>query len=618
MKLLLTAFLCMILSIANADPLNFSGNKTVIPGAIETYTITWSNPIALHNANSVYWNVTGGSILSHSSTEITIEWGYPPAWENGTGIIDVSEEFGSQSGTGTVSIINFTEGVLEECSNILGPAAVFVDFGAGANPGPPLPAGSITYPYNPSCAVFSGEYTRTNTTVNCRSAWLQIPQDHTPGDINGYMLLIDGDNNSGEVYRATATGLTDAFQYEFSAYLANLTYPSGSYERPRLQFEIYDLNNNLIQSSGSFPVEYDAGNPWQKLSFMFNLPSGISSVQVVLRNKNNKEDGNDFVVDDLSFAPCYPPILASFSNSNIVTKSYTCNSGNVNLFYKWPTATIPFTNPSFRWQRNNNNPSVWLDISGGTTQNFQITESAGGIYKYRVIAYETSNPSLAVISNEITYFVQKMIVDAKPYNVVNCIPAPFTLIPSYRLQYSDPGAPSAYTFLWSPGTYLNSSTIETPIISLPALPPPPSINSPNAAPPVIRTYNLTVNNTTYSGCIASNVQTVAQHNPRKVAIPNAFTPNGDGNNDFFRPLNIQDYPGSVFRIWNRWGNQTFYSQGPTLANYSWNGFYGGQLAEQGVYTWSVDIKGNGCATNILNSAGSSQSNNPYGNVTLIR
>jgi gliding motility-associated-like protein len=616
MKLLITGLFCLIFSFANADPQNFSGNMSVTPGSTETYTITWGNPIALNNANNVYWYVSGGTILAHSNTEVTVEWGFPPAWENGTGVIDVYEEFGSQQGTCYVSIVNFVEGILETCDGILGPAAVSVNFGAGVNPGQPLPPGSITYAYNASCIIGPGFYAVTNSTVGCNSDWLGLTEDHTPGDINGYMLLVDGDRNSGEVYRTTATGLTQAFRYEFSVYLANLSNPA-IFQEPRLQFEIYDLANNLISASGSFLVGYDPLNPWQKISIMFDVPNGATSVQVVLRNINNDDSGNDFVVDDLSFAPCYPPILASFSNSTIVDKSYICNNGTVNLFSKWPTTTIPFINPSFRWQRSTDNGTTWADILGATTPNYVRIESIGGIYKYRIIAYETSTPSQLVISNNITYFVQKMVVDAKTHNLFNCTSIPFQFVPNYRLQFADPYGPAlTFTYSWSPGTYLNNTSIERPIISLPNLPAPAAINSPTPGPPIIYTYNLTVQNTNFAGCVASNVQTIAQYNPRKVAIPNAFTPNGDGNNDLFRPRNIEDYPGAEFWIWNRWGNLVFYSQGPTLLNYSWNGYVGGQPGEQGVYTWRVNIPG--CPNNILNTAGSYISNNPFGNVTIVR
>jgi gliding motility-associated-like protein len=106
------------------------------------------------------------------------------------------------------------------------------------------------------------------------------------------------------------------------------------------------------------------------------------------------------------------------------------------------------------------------------------------------------------------------------------------------------------------------------------------------------------------------------YNPRRVAVPTAFTP-GATTNNLFRPINLQDYPGGEFWVWDRWGNLIFHSTGPTLLDYSWNGRYSnGQPCETGNYVWRVAIPG--CPNNILNGAGGSQATNPFGNVLLIR
>ncbi|MFM9816268.1 gliding motility-associated C-terminal domain-containing protein, partial [Streptomyces scabiei] len=77
--------------------------------------------------------------------------------------------------------------------------------------------------------------------------------------------------------------------------------------------------------------------------------------------------------------------------------------------------------------------------------------------------------------------------------------------------------------------------------------------------------------------------TVAVRNPRKVGVPNAFSPNGDGINDVWRPINLEDYPGSELSIWNRWGNRIFHSFGPNKADYTWDGKFNSQLQPQEVY-----------------------------------
>lgn len=72
----------------------------------------------------------------------------------------------------------------------------------------------------------------------------------------------------------------------------------------------------------------------------------------------------------------------------------------------------------------------------------------------------------------------------------------------------------------------------------------------------------------------------------RLHLPNAFTPNGDGRNDFFAVKNM-GYQGVVsFKIYNRWGHLVF----ETLdAARGWDGMIKGQPAEQGVYFYDIRI-----------------------------
>ena len=63
-------------------------------------------------------------------------------------------------------------------------------------------------------------------------------------------------------------------------------------------------------------------------------------------------------------------------------------------------------------------------------------------------------------------------------------------------------------------------------------------------------------------------------------IPNVFSPNNDGKNDFFRIEGIEGFPGSVLLVYNRWGNLIFQD-----LNYggSWDGRVGGDPVSDGTY-----------------------------------
>jgi gliding motility-associated-like protein len=614
MRIIISLFLIITSFTCFAEG-TITGKTLVSPNSIETYTVEWgSSWTGTHEAQAgVNWTVTHGTVMSSDKHTVTIQWEDVPTWLNVNAYLEVSEDLTGLMSNLNVEIFNFRTTESQFCSGVLGPTAIYENFGAGFNPGPPLSTVATNYVYKNNCGLNSGEYTRTNSTFGCRSLWIGL-QDHTPNDINGYMLMVDGDNNTSEVYRTTATGLASSLRYEFSVWAANIT----SYgETTRLKFIIQDLAGNLLQQSDKIEVPYNPSDPWKKISFMFDLPSGSSSVQIILANENNDKDGNDFVVDDISFAPCYSPILASFSNNlnTIVDISEKCNTGTNTLYSRWANQFIPYTNPSFQWEKSSNGSTNWVNIPGATSTSIIQSESSSAIYYYRIKAYETNTPSQFIYSNILTFFVQKLLVNTKNYDFYNCgNTQPQTLFPNYKLENNNIyGIYNNLTFNWSPATYLNNSNISNPIISLPALPPNNNASGPPQAP-VIRLYNFTIQNPSFVGCSSSNIQTITQYNPRKVAVPSAFSPNNDGVNDLFRPINIEDYPQAKFWVYNRYGGVIFYSQGPTSAAFSWDGKYNGVDQPIGLYVWKVEIPG--CPNNILNA--STNNNAPFGTVVLAR
>ncbi len=76
-------------------------------------------------------------------------------------------------------------------------------------------------------------------------------------------------------------------------------------------------------------------------------------------------------------------------------------------------------------------------------------------------------------------------------------------------------------------------------------------------------------------------------------MPNVFTPNGDGNNDTFRPITIGEPTTFSMEIRNRWGQVVFRSQS---VNTGWDGRAQGSTVPDGTYFWVVqygDIQDNG-------------------------
>ncbi len=68
-------------------------------------------------------------------------------------------------------------------------------------------------------------------------------------------------------------------------------------------------------------------------------------------------------------------------------------------------------------------------------------------------------------------------------------------------------------------------------------------------------------------------------------MPNAFTPNGDGKNDLFIPIESIGTAIMSTRIFNRWGHEIFSTQN---LNIEWNGnFSNGEPAPETTYYWSI-------------------------------
>lgn len=86
------------------------------------------------------------------------------------------------------------------------------------------------------------------------------------------------------------------------------------------------------------------------------------------------------------------------------------------------------------------------------------------------------------------------------------------------------------------------------------------------------------------GCVNIDSMLLAPEYCCQVSFPSAFTPNGDGKNDVFRPVYQGYHRFHNFRITNRWGQTVFES---TNSNMSWDGVYNGVKQDMGVYYYFV-------------------------------
>ena len=162
----------------------------------------------------------------------------------------------------------------------------------------------------------------------------------------------------------------------------------------------------------------------------------------------------------------------------------------------------------------------------------------------------------------------------------------------YRLHGSGGGP-----YLWTPGSPLLNN---------------PYVSSPVAVLNQTTSFILMVQDEI--GCSDFDTVVIYVRLGDDFYVPNAFTPNGDGLNDYFSPVPLGGIAElEYFRVFNRWGQQVFEmasSNGFAYTNLSsrgWDGRYLGRPQDPGNYVWELKGKNRRGESKFLK-----------GNVILIR
>ena len=161
------------------------------------------------------------------------------------------------------------------------------------------------------------------------------------------------------------------------------------------------------------------------------------------------------------------------------------------------------------------------------------------------------------VKDTMILFVDKITADAGPRDTSVVIDQPLQLNATGSINYA-----------WSPTTWLND----------------PSINNPVALPQNNIEYVVRVSNAI--GCFDTDSIRVKVFKVKPdFYVPNAFTPNGDGNNDIFRPIALGLRSLDIFRVFNRWGQMLYSGTGNGAG---WNGSFGGRPQEAATYIWYAE------------------------------
>lgn len=221
---------------------------------------------------------------------------------------------------------------------------------------------------------------------------------------------------------------------------------------------------------------------------------------------------------------------------------------------------------------------IIFNLGGGATGVDAITGLPPGI-TYQVV----DNLQLVISGNP------SVVQDQTTYNITtngsNCVVANTTIkltvhafpaanagsdknvLEGGSVELSATGNATDLSYAWAPPDYLSNSNIQRPRVQ---------------SPKTDMVYRLTV--TGPGGCQTSDQVYVKLL--RIPAIPNSFSPNGDGINDQWKISFLQDYPDCRVQVFTRSGKLIFSSKG---YNSSWDGSIKGKPLPFDTYYYIIEI-----------------------------
>jgi len=165
---------------------------------------------------------------------------------------------------------------------------------------------------------------------------------------------------------------------------------------------------------------------------------------------------------------------------------------------------------------------------------------------------------------------------ASAYTTLTVYPTPIISMPNNRVLLSGSSVQliptvtgNIQSIIWSPSNFLNN----------------PDTLYPVANPTSNITYTLTATST--QGCVGDSsvfVRVVLDFD-----VPNTFTPNNDGINDFWTIKQLPQYPIQWVQVFDRYGQIVFETH--HYDDRGWDGTYNGKSLPFGTYYYIIELNG---------------------------
>lgn len=436
-------------------------------------------------------------------------------------------------------------------------------------------------------------------------------KDHTTG--TGNMMLVNGAPVADVTVWSQTVNVSANTNYAFSTWLEALHVSNPA----QLQFAI---NGKLV---GNLIVATLPPCTWTQFYTTWNSGNNTTAI-ISIVNKNQQIAGNDFALDDISFAPVFikrdsvhitvdkPVVNASADTSFCPGGFAQLNTTGGAATYSWspttglsdasianpvaaPTATTKYyvtgttasgctakdsvtvtahAKPLFTISPATavcDGKSTTLTASGGDSYLWSPASMLNNPTSRTPVATPATNTTFSVYISESTCNSDTTLtvdvsvnptpdVSAQKSNDIDCTAITSNLTATGAAQYS-----------WTP-----SSGLDDP-------------RKPNPVASVSSTTTFTVTGTNNVGCTGTDTVTVKVSNGGRPVfeVPNAFTPNGDRVNNCFGIRKWAQVNQLEFIIYNRWVQKVFSTNDPGKC---WDGTLNGKPQDSGGYVYVIRAK----------------------------
>ena len=274
----------------------------------------------------------------------------------------------------------------------------------------------------------------------------------------------------------------------------------------------------------------------------------------------------------VAFSPTFTyPDTGTYEVKLIVNKGTTCTDSISRLVKVYPSFTgyftytglpcpgslIQFRDSSISTTKYLTNYWSW-DFGDGTTsleENPTHVYPEGGTYPV-VLVSKNARGCIDTVREDV--FIEKF----RPFAGNDTI-----IVKGEIINFNAQGGGS---YVWTPSTNLNN----------------PFVGDPVGSYPDTGRFTYVVDIVSPYQCVGADTISILVVNQGALFVPSAFSPNGDGNNDVLRPIGIGYRNIRFFRVFNRWGEQVFYT---TKFGEGWDGNWKGKASDIGTYFWVLGV-----------------------------